>query len=76
MAASRRLAQSLHQGLRAQRAISAVKPKPTLTRSLATPVSYGSTTESTTLNNGFTVSRHPPINHLGPINSEPIAHCG
>jgi len=53
--ASRRLAFSLQQGLRAQRAINAVKPKPGLTRSLATPVSHGSTTESTTLSNGFTV---------------------
>ena len=57
--ASRRLAFSLQQGLRAQRAINAVKPKPGLTRSLATPVSHGSTTESTTLSNGFTVY-HPP----------------
>lgn len=57
--ASRRLALSLNQGLRAQRAIRAVKPQMGmgLTRSLATPVSHGSTTESTTLSNGFTVSR-------------------
>ena len=54
--ASRRLALSMQQGLRAQRAIRAVKPQQMgLTRSLATPVSHGSTTESTTLSNGFTV---------------------
>lgn len=46
----------MQQGLRAQRAIRAVRPqKMGLTRSLATPVSHGSTTESTTLSNGFTV---------------------
>ena len=59
--ASRRLAMSLNQGLRAQRAIRSVKqPKMGmgLTRSLATPVSHGSTTESTTLSNGFTVCSH------------------
>jgi processing peptidase subunit beta len=55
--ASRRLALSLQQGLRAQRAINAVKPNITR-RALATPVSHGSTTESTTLSNGFTVGRH------------------
>lgn len=55
--ASRQLALSMRQGLRAQRAIRAVKPGNVgLTRSLATPVSHGSTTESTTLSNGFTVS--------------------
>lgn len=60
--ASRRLAMSLNQGLRAQRAIRSVKPKMQmgLTRSLATPVSHGSTTESTTLSNGFTVRSHWP----------------
>ncbi|KAK5121117.1 hypothetical protein LTR85_005601 [Meristemomyces frigidus] len=59
--ASRKLAWSLQRGLRAQRAISAVKPKPGLTRSLATPVSHGSTTESTTLSNGFTIAtEHSP----------------
>lgn len=60
--ASRRLAQSLQQGLRAQRAISAVKPRANLTRGLATPVSHGSTTESTTLSNGFTVSTQCIVN--------------
>lgn len=54
--ASRNLAARLHQGMRAQRAITGVKNRnPGLTRSLATPVSHGSTTESTTLSNGFTV---------------------
>lgn len=55
--ASRRLAMSLNQGLRAQKAIRAVKPKMQLTRSLATPV-HGSSTQSTTLSNGFTVRGH------------------
>ncbi|OQN96326.1 Mitochondrial-processing peptidase subunit beta [Cryoendolithus antarcticus] len=56
--ASRRLALSMHQGLRAQKAIRAIKPGNAvgLTRSLATPVSHGSTTESTTLSNGFTIA--------------------
>ena len=60
--ATRNLAMRLNQGLRAQRAIGAVKShntswrKPGLTRALATPVSHGATTESTTLSNGFTVS--------------------
>ena len=60
--ASRRLGFQLQQGLRAQRAINAVKTRnqPGLIRSLATPVSHGSTTESTTLSNGFTVGRHHP----------------
>jgi processing peptidase subunit beta len=52
--ASRRLALNLQQGLRAQRAINAVRPNITR-RALATPVSHASTTESTTLSNGFTV---------------------
>jgi processing peptidase subunit beta len=59
--ASRSLALRLNQGLRAQRAIRAVQAKshkPGLVRSLATPVSHGSTTESTTLSNGFTVCCH------------------
>ncbi|KAK6430598.1 Mitochondrial-processing peptidase subunit beta [Oleoguttula sp. CCFEE 5521] len=56
--ASRRLALSMHQGLRAQKAIRSIKPGNAvgLTRSLATPVSNGSTTESTTLSNGFTIA--------------------
>ncbi|KAK4503375.1 hypothetical protein PRZ48_004290 [Zasmidium cellare] len=54
--ASRRLALSLHQGLRAQRAINAVKPSNITRRALATPVSHASTTESTTLSNGFTIA--------------------
>jgi len=58
--ASRRLALSLQQGLRAKSAINAVKrQQPGLIRSLATPVSHGATTESTTLSNGFTVSHWP-----------------
>ncbi|KAF1825477.1 uncharacterized protein K489DRAFT_315382 [Dissoconium aciculare CBS 342.82] len=58
--ASRKLALSLQQGLRAQRAINAVKPNITR-RALATPVSHGSITESTTLSNGFTIAtEHSP----------------
>lgn len=48
---------SLNQGLRAKKAISALKPTTQLTRSLATPV-HGTTTQSTTLSNGFTVRSH------------------
>ncbi|KAK1048614.1 Mitochondrial-processing peptidase subunit beta [Friedmanniomyces endolithicus] len=60
--ASRRLALSLQQGLRAKSAINAVKrQQPGLIRSLATPVSHGATTESTTLSNGFTIAtEHSP----------------
>jgi mitochondrial-processing peptidase subunit beta len=61
MASRLRLASQLHQGLRAQRAINSVKlQKPGLIRRLATPV-HGSTTESTTLSNGFTIAtEHSP----------------
>ncbi|KAK3710426.1 Mitochondrial-processing peptidase subunit beta [Vermiconidia calcicola] len=63
--ASRSLAQRLNQGVRAQRAIRSVKnnaaTKPGLIRSLATPVHNGSSTESTTLTNGFTIAtEHSP----------------
>lgn len=55
--ASRQLALSLQQGMRSRAAINAVKSSRSgLTRGLATPVSYGAKTESTTLKNGFTVS--------------------
>jgi processing peptidase subunit beta len=56
--ASRRLALNLQQSLRSKAAINAVKNSKAspLTRGLATPVTYGSKTESTTLSNGFTVS--------------------
>ncbi|KAM0720595.1 hypothetical protein Q7P37_004731 [Cladosporium fusiforme] len=60
--ASRRLAMSLNQGLRAKKAISAIKPQMGMgmTRSLATPVSKA-TTQSTTLSNGFTIAtEHSP----------------
>ena len=55
--ASRRLALNLQQSLRNRTAINAVKARKQspLMRGLATPVTYGSTTESTTLQNGFTV---------------------
>lgn len=52
--ASRRLALNLQQSLRNRTALNAVKQR---SRGLATPVSHGSKTESTTLSNGFTVSR-------------------
>jgi processing peptidase subunit beta len=55
--ASRRLALNLQQGIRSRAAINAVKASKAspLTRGLATPVTYGAKTESTTLKNGFTV---------------------
>lgn len=54
--ASRRLALNLQQSMRSRAAINAVKNnKSALTRGLATPVTYGSKTQSTTLKNGFTV---------------------
>ncbi|KAF2677569.1 mitochondrial-processing peptidase-like protein subunit beta [Lentithecium fluviatile CBS 122367] len=60
--ASRRLALNLQQALRSKAAINAVKyGKSPLTRGLATPVSHGSKTESTTLSNGFTIAtEHSP----------------
>lgn len=51
--ASRALAQSLRQAARSRKAINSVKSP--LLRGFATPVSHGTKTESTTLNNGFTV---------------------
>jgi len=61
--ASRRLALNLQQSLRSKAAINAVKARNAspLTRGLATPVTYGSRTESTTLKNGFTIAtEHSP----------------
>ena len=57
--ASRRLALNLQQGIRSRAAINAVKSSRAspLTRGLATPVSFGAKTESTTLKNGFTVGQ-------------------
>ena len=58
---------SLNQGLRAQKAIRALKPSQAgLTRSLATPV-HSSTTQSTTLSNGFTVRTIP-----APLTRSPV----
>ena len=55
--ASRRLALNLQQSLRSRAAINSVKARQSpLLRGLATPVSHGAKTESTTLGNGFTVS--------------------
>ena len=57
--ASRRLALNLQQSLRSRAALNAVRSP--LTRGLATPVSHGSRTESTTLSNGFTIAtEHSP----------------
>ena len=53
-AAKTQLALSLRQSLRTRAALRSVRP---VTRSFATPVSHGAKTESTTLSNGFTVSR-------------------
>ncbi|KAF2638343.1 hypothetical protein P280DRAFT_404902 [Massarina eburnea CBS 473.64] len=60
--ASRRLALNLQQALRSKTAINAVKTrKSPLTRGLATPITHGSKTESTTLSNGFTIAtEHSP----------------
>ncbi|KAI9817128.1 MAG: hypothetical protein M1827_001240 [Pycnora praestabilis] len=56
--ASWRLALNLTQGLRNRVALSAVQP---FKRGLATPVSHGSKTESTTLSNGLTIAtEHSP----------------
>ena len=55
--ASRRLALNLQHAVRSKAAINAVKSRglSPLTRGLATPITYGSQTETTTLSNGFTV---------------------
>ncbi|PSN71654.1 hypothetical protein BS50DRAFT_484527 [Corynespora cassiicola Philippines] len=60
--ASRRLALNLQTAARSRAAINAVKTRNSpLTRGLATPVTYGSKTESTTLSNGFTIAtEHSP----------------
>ncbi|KAI4146847.1 MAG: hypothetical protein LQ340_005787 [Diploschistes diacapsis] len=56
--ASRRLALNLLQASRAQKAIRSIQP---WKRSLATPISHGVTTESTTLSNGLTIAtEHSP----------------
>lgn len=51
--ASRRLAFNLQQAMRSRAALSSVRSP--LTRGLATPLSHGAKTETTTLTNGFTV---------------------
>ncbi|KAI9730392.1 MAG: hypothetical protein M1834_005902 [Cirrosporium novae-zelandiae] len=56
--ASRRLALNLNNALRNRAALKSV---PSLRRGLATPISNGSLTESTTLSNGFTASKHVHI---------------
>lgn len=56
--ASSRLVTRLPQALRSRQALSAVK---STRRGLATPVSHGATTESTTLSNGLTIAtEHSP----------------
>ncbi|KAL0264538.1 Mitochondrial-processing peptidase subunit beta [Diplodia seriata] len=57
--ASRRLAFNLQQAMRSRAALSSVRSP--LTRGMATPLSYGAKTESTTLSNGFTIAtEHSP----------------
>ncbi|KAK8208180.1 Metalloenzyme, LuxS/M16 peptidase-like protein [Phyllosticta capitalensis] len=57
--ASRRLAFNLHQAMRSRAAINSVRSP--ITRGLATPVSHGAKTETTTLSNGFTIAtEHSP----------------
>ncbi|KAF2148461.1 mitochondrial processing peptidase beta subunit [Myriangium duriaei CBS 260.36] len=57
--ASRRLALNLKQATRNRLALNAVRSP--ITRGLATPVSHGVRTESTTLSNGFTIAtEHSP----------------
>ena len=61
--ASRQLALNFQRSWRSRAAINRVKASKAspLTRGLATPVSYGSKTESTTLSNGFTIAtEHSP----------------
>merc|ERR1712137_109715 len=61
--ASRRLALNLQQSMRSRAAINSVKASKAspLTPGLATPVTYGAKTESTTLGNGFTIAtEHSP----------------
>ncbi|KAJ4407744.1 Mitochondrial-processing peptidase subunit beta [Didymella pomorum] len=61
--ASRQLALNFQRSLRSRAAINSVKAQKAspLTRGLATPVTYGSKTESTTLSNGFTIAtEHSP----------------
>jgi len=56
--ASRRLALNLQQSLRNRQALRSINP---WARGLATPVTHGSKTESTTLSNGFTIAtEHSP----------------
>jgi processing peptidase subunit beta len=56
--ASRRLAFNLHQALRSRAALKSIQP---VKRGFASPV-LPSTTQSTTLSNGFTVRPADPIN--------------
>ncbi|KAF1988642.1 mitochondrial-processing peptidase-like protein subunit beta [Aulographum hederae CBS 113979] len=59
--ASRRLALNLQQATRAKTALRSLQPRSNLTRGLATPVSHGTNTETTTLSNGFTIAtEHSP----------------
>jgi processing peptidase subunit beta len=60
--ASRRLALNLQHATRSRTAINAIKNGSlSRFRGLATPVSHGSKTESTTLSNGFTIAtEHSP----------------
>lgn len=57
--ASRRLAFNLNQALRSRAALKSIQP---VKRGFASPVALPSTTQSTTLSNGFTVRLRDPIN--------------
>jgi len=61
--ASRRLALNMQHATRSRSAINAIKAGSlSRFRGLATPVSHGSKTESTTLSNGFTIAtEHSPF---------------
>lgn len=57
--ASRRLAFNLNQALKSRAALKSIQP---VKRGFASPVTLPSTTQSTTLSNGFTVHADNPIN--------------
>jgi processing peptidase subunit beta len=56
--ASRRLAFNLNQALKSRAALKSIQP---VKRGFASPVTLPSTTQSTTLSNGFTVHTETPI---------------
>lgn len=62
--ASRRLAFNLNQALRSKAALKSIQP---VKRGFASPVALPSTTQSTTLSNGFTVCAEAQINAIAPF---------